>query len=167
MLVILEGVDGSGKSTLASMLEDIGFSTVRVPRKANWNYFNWINVRDLAVETNIVLDRSWISDMVYTIENPKKHKPWPIELSEIAYLMRNTIIVHCDSDRALTNAVSRGEDNINTKDRHDRIRNLYNDVMNMIGAYGVCGIVKYDYSDVNAYDNVRKFIEERLNEDGV
>lgn len=167
MLVILEGVDGSGKSTLASMLEDLGFSTVRVPRKAEWDYFNWVKIRDLALERNIVLDRSWISDMVYTIENPSEHKPWPIELPEIGALMRNTIVVHCDSDRALANAVSRGEDNVNTKDRHDRIRNLYNDVMNMVGAYGRCGIVKYDYSDVNAYDNVCEFIKERLNENGV
>jgi thymidylate kinase len=167
MLVILEGVDGSGKSTLASMLEDLGFSTVRVPRKANWNYFNWIEVRELALKTNIVLDRSWISDMVYTIENPKEHKPWPIELSEIGFLMRKTIVVHCDTDRALANAINRGEDNVNTKERHDRIRNLYNDIINMIKAYGSCEIVRYDYSDSKAYDNVYKFIKVRLNEDGV
>jgi hypothetical protein len=105
--------------------------------------------------------------MVYTIENPNEHKPWPIELSEIGILICNTIIVHCDSDRALANAVNRGEDNVNTKDRHDRIRNLYNDIVNMIGAYGRCAIIKYDYSDPNAYDNVREFIKERLDEDGV
>lgn len=167
MLVILEGVDGSGKSTLASMLEDIGFSTVRVPRKANWGYSNWAKIRDLVLETNIVLDRSWISDMVYTIENLNEHKPWPIALWEIALLTGGSIIVHCDTDRALSNAVTRGEDNVNTKDKHDRIRNLYNDMMCMIGAYGECNIIKYDYSDANAYDNVCEFIKERLNEDGV
>lgn len=167
MLVILEGVDGSGKSTLASMLEGLGFSTVRVPRKANWDYRNWIDVRELASKTNVVLDRSWISDMVYTVENPNEHKPWPIELSEIGFLMRKTIVVHCDTDRALANAISRGEDNVNTKDRHDRIRNLYNDIIKMIKAYGRCEIVRYDYSDPKAYDNVYKFIKARLNENGV
>ena len=167
MLVILEGVDGSGKSTLASMLEDLGFSTVRVPRKANWDYFNWLEIKELSFKKNIVLDRSWISDIVYTIDNPVEHKPWPIDLSEIGALMRNTIVVHCDTDRAFANAINRGEDNINTKDRHDRIRNLYNDIIYMIRAYCRCEIIKYYYSDTKAYDNVRKFIEERLNEDGV
>lgn len=167
MLVILEGVDGSGKSTLASMLEDLGFSTVRVPRKANWNYFDWLQIKELSYKKNIVLDRSWISDVVYTVNNPGEHKPWPINLSEIGWLTSRSVLIHCDSDRALSNAVTRGEDEVNTKDKHDRIRNLYDTVMCMIGAYGECSIIKYDYSDDGAYDNVRKFIEERLNEDGV
>lgn len=167
MLVILEGVDGSGKSTLASMLEDLGFSTVRVPRKANWNYFDWFEIKELSFKKNIILDRSWISDIVYTIDNPVEHKPWPINLSEIGVLTSRSILVHCDSDRALSNAVTRGEDKVNTKDKHDKIRGLYETVMCMIGAYGECNIIKYDYSNDGAYDNVRKFIEERLNEDGV
>lgn len=167
MLVILEGVDGSGKSTLASMLEDLGFSTVRVPRKADWNYFDWLQIKELSIKKNIVLDRSWISDVVYTVNNPGEHKPWPINLSEIGWLTSRSVLIHCDSDRALSNAVTRGEDEVNTKDKHDRIRNLYDTVMCMIGAYGECCIIKYDYLDDGAYDNVRKFIEERLNEDGV
>lgn len=168
MLVILEGVDGSGKTTLASKLENLGFSTVRVPKSANLSSLDWRRILELSNTMNMVLDRSWITDIVYTIENPIEHSPWPISLQDIASFTKGALLIHCDSDSAFENAVARGEDKVNTIERHNRIRDLYNDIIVMIGAYcSTCKIIEYDYDDESAYAHVEELIKERLKEYGI
>lgn len=165
MLVILEGADGSGKTTLASKLENLGFSTIRVPRSADLSGRDWRRILELSDMVNVVLDRSWITDIIYTIENPVEHSPWPISLQEIASFMNGVLLIHCDSASAFENAVARGEDKINTIKRHNRIRDLYNDIIVMINAYcPTCEIIKYDYDDESAYPYVEELIKERLQE---
>lgn len=168
MLVILEGVDGSGKTTLASKLENLGFTTIRVPRSANLNNYQWRRILEFSNEANVVLDRSWITDIVYTIENPVEHEPWPISLQEIASFVDGALLIHCDSDSAFENAVARGEDKVNTIKRHNRIRDLYNDIIVMISAYcPTCKTIEYDYDDESAYAYVEESIKERLKEYGI
>ena len=66
MLIIVEGGDGSGKSTLCKQLSELdNTDVVRFERGAQVSLTDYI---ELAMSTyNYVLDRSFITDIVYRI----------------------------------------------------------------------------------------------------
>ena len=132
--VYVEGADGTGKTTLVKKLKE---------------------------QYNIdAEDRSFITDIVYRLEDnnlPRENKT----LKDIAKLLDNCIIIYCTHPYCFELSMSRGEENITTRERSSKIQYIYMYVMKFIQLYTRATVIQYcwEYDDIN---NLVKNIKEVL-----
>ena len=91
----------------------------------------------------IALDRSFISDWVYRVND--KNPIVTFSLDTMCELLKDSIIIHCDTDTAHADAMARGEDNITTIEQSNRIRQLYNDLFTMLHIFHEVPIITFDW----------------------
>lgn len=152
MLVILEGGDGSGKTTLCKTLVDCGAGKSDVYRNDNKAYDKYISYH--ITKDIIVCDRSFITDLVYRLNDDKEREHMDLyEISDIL-TMRPIVIVHCETDTSFEDGMKRGEDNITDKLLADKIKDTYRIVMKMISKFTDAFVIKYDWH----IDNINEII---------
>ena len=159
MLVLLEGVDGTGKTTLLKELLDRGFCCKRTFRHDNNDarpFYKCSHSSEI-----VVLDRSFISDMVYRMVD----NLWAEDLSmhDAAEVLDGDVkIIHCVNSNHYEDAMKRGEDNITDKTLSDKIAFIYEIFMTYFNKYTNAKVFKYDYH-CNTVDDVIDFIKEVKN----
>lgn len=168
MLIFIEGADGTGKSTLCQKLcDNYGIPTIRMPRFVQQRVLFEVNLDldacylyDTLKKENllIALDRSFLSDWVYRVNDGNLNITF--NLSTMCELLKDGLIIHCDTDNAYEDSMKRGEDNITTKEESDRIRQLYNDTFTMLHIFHDVPIIKYNWYKDNIKDLISKIKEE-------
>lgn len=121
--LIVEGVDGSGKSTLVKTLKE-----------------NKLDAED----------RSFITDIVYRLEDGQN--PWSyVNMEDMARTLNNSVIVYCKNKYSFEKSMERGEDNITSKKRSNKLQKIYKYVMTFIRNYTRAIIFEYNWQsdDVN------------------
>ena len=154
MLVLVEGVDGSAKSQLIKELTYKGYLSCKPGFNASW--FDLFSSNEDKI---MVCDRCFISDIVYRIEDNKPRQD--ISLGFACDLMRlyGAKIIYCKNENSFDKALERGEDNVTTKERSDRLSNIYDIVMSLLNKFVDIPVYEYDYTKQNV-QNVIDFIEE-------
>lgn len=159
MLVFIEGVDGTGKTTLCDQLTKhcsiIQLNVLRTDPKAIYKYDN---LKDISSILNIpvILDRSFISDMVYRINDDELRGT--VDLMNIASILENSKIIYCKTPKSYEISMQRGEDNITTKQMHNKIKETYEIIMRMLSKFANVKIMEYDFTKQNVND-VINFIQ--------
>ena len=149
MLVILEGGDGSGKTTLSKTLFECGAKNGNILKNDNKSYDKYLSYH--AEKDVVVCDRSFITDVVYRINDNNERDTLDLyEISDIL-TMRPVVIVHCETNTSFEDGMKRGEDNITDKLLADKIKDTYRMVMKMISKFTDAFVIKYDWhtDDVN------------------
>ena len=75
MLILVEGGDGSGKSTLVETLRKFNFKIAKpaaLQNKHQFEYYERLALQSIYAEQNVILDRSFLSELVYRIYDKKK-----------------------------------------------------------------------------------------------
>lgn len=149
MLVILEGGDGSGKTTLFKSLLKQGGIQGNISRNDDMAYERYIGYH--ITKDIIVCDRSFITDLVYRLNDDKEPEQMDLYLMADILTSRPTVIVHCETDTSFEDGMKRGEDNITDKLLADKIKDTYRIVMKMISKFTNAFVIKYDWhtDDVN------------------
>lgn len=143
MLILVEGADGSGKTTLVNQLSEY-FTTTRVSRNLNKDdlcNFYW----SLGYLDNIVLDRSFITDVVYRLALDDGIGTDGLSMEEISDILRNCIVVYCKTVTQFDDAKARGEDNITDLKTAQTISRYYDAVMKFINTRTSTHVIKYDW----------------------
>ena len=157
MIVFVEGVDGSGKSTLIENLSNM-FSSIRVSRQED-EHFTWNKVvslgKSLGDSAVILVDRSPLTEYVYRTEDGKACK---YRYSQILKWFRDGKVIYCNNNNAYDNAMSRGEDNLTDKDRHDDVKHIYDTYVSALKLENV-PVMYYNWQE-NCLEDVINFIEE-------
>lgn len=158
MLLVIEGNEGSGKTTLIDDLsKKLPFVRVKYPKeiKKTYSMLDFFCKED----TLYVLDRSFISDMVY---RKLDHKKGQITLYQIGKLCGDNVsrlkIIFCHNDKAFENAMARGENVITTHSVHKLIDNEFASIKNIIRCFTDLSIMDYNY-EYNSVDDVISFIK--------
>lgn len=156
MIIFVEGCDGSGKSTLINQLSE-HFIVVRIPRVAEDRYA-WdklcLMCKNLS-DRHILVDRSPLTEYIYRSEERTESK---FQFASVMNWLRRGKFVYCRSYTAHEDAMKRGEDNITTKSRHDKIQQFYDTFVPSLIAEGI-KVMYYDWHEQSPND-VIKFIEE-------
>ena len=109
MLIIVEGGDGSGKSTLVQKLKTFNFK-IEKPAALNnrhqFEYYERLALQSIYNEENVILDRSFISELVYRVYDKKKPK---LKLSEMFALLKYCKIILCETGTQFQDSLKRGE----------------------------------------------------------
>lgn len=152
MLIILEGADGSGKTTLLKKFLDDGIICKRCLRHED---VDWNKLCYLAKDTDIVIDRSFITDLVYRLV--QGGNPESIALKTMIPIIDKSIIVLCETSNMFEESMKRGEDNIIDKDTAQKIKDMYDTIVKkMICMYcNPKGVCTYNFRDENAYHNLK------------
>ena len=156
MLIILEGVDGSGKSTLCKELQSKGAVRMEVKRWGQNPFGKYWEIKNNLKDTLVVFDRSFISDLVYRLEDGGT--PDDMNLSQMCVILKGSKIVLCDTDSAFEDSIERGEDNIIDKQRSNRLKELYELVTTMFNKFLQVPVYRYDWKKQNV-DDVINFIK--------
>lgn len=150
MLIFVEGPDGSGKSTLVKQLLDCGAVSYQtsVDRLSNIvQEYKWYSLSNL----NIVFDRSFITEIVYRIEDGKTTNSF--DLFKLMSILRGKCkIIYCNNNFAFQDAMERGEDNITYEYRHKRLSSIYDDLYYIFENYSNVPIMYYDWRNNNLQD---------------
>lgn len=164
MLILVEGVDGSGKSELCKQLKAEGYKVIQAngTRYLPDQYRFYNEVVNQAQFYNIVSDRSFISDIIYRMQD-KTAKPY-MTLSEVWIVITRCKIIHCHTSNAFTKAQERGEDEVTDRNVHKQLGEYYNTFMTMLKTYGI-PVCDYDYHK-DHFGKVIEFIEGGV-QDGV
>lgn len=157
MIIILEGGDGSGKTTLAKQLVDAGADYIKLNRNIENMYKEYSNMLIEYTNDFVVLDRSFITDLVYRLNDDKQ--PDNMNLQQMLYVIqsRNVIIIHCETDTSFEDSMKRGEDNITNKQDADAIKILYRVIIKMFEKYTNVPVFKYNWQKQKPIE-VIKFI---------
>lgn len=163
MIIWVEGPDGSGKSTLVNKLVDTcGYNTIDLCgrmkdkyKEAQW----WYNFREEYTDTRgtYVIDRSPLSEAVYRLYD--KEVPWCRD-SDVRACLNLGKIIYCRTDNEFESAMQRGEDNIVTKESHDRICTIYDVLVDYFETIGRIPVLRYNYK-TTPFNDVLKFINRR------
>lgn len=157
MIIFVEGPDGSGKSTLINQLSD-RYITARVSKMAEnnlvWNKLTVLG-QQLGGDQFLVMDRSPLTEYIYRSEDRTKSK---FIFYEVMKWLRRGKFIYCNNDHAYVNAISRGEDNITSKTRHDKLKQFYDAFVPTLIADGI-KVMYYDWQK-DSIDDVIRFIEE-------
>ena len=156
MIILIEGVDGSGKSTLCKQLTLEGYILTDVPQGVHQSE----EYRGKAVSDNIyICDRSFISDLVYRLEDGKPRRGMDI-YSMVKVLSEGVKVIFCHTDTSYEDSMARGEDNITDKSRNLAINHLYNIVYRLLKIFANVPVIDYNWKTDDISD-VIKFIERR------
>lgn len=154
MIVLIEGVDGSGKTTLCNQLRFEGYTPLSI-QQDDVQYFNY---KRYASEKHVyICDRSFLSDLVYRLEDGKERQGMSLGLM-LDILKNGVKVIFCHSDTAYIDSMKRGENNITSKCRNDGIDNLYNILYRMLKIFTDVPVIDYNWRKDNLSD-VIKFIE--------
>ena len=156
MLVIIEGADGSGKTTLVEKLRSEGYVSVCIPKNTACIYGVYKQLIYNSTATNFVIDRSFITDIVYRLVLDGQPS---FNLYEISCLLsENMKIIYCTNDNSFNYAKERGENLICKREPHDKICKVYEYVMKFISIFADKKILKYDFEKTN-FEDVLRFIK--------
>lgn len=144
MLIILEGGDGSGKTTLHKKLIKAGAKSISILRHDNLAMYKYMECLHQP-ERYFVMDRSFITDLVYRINDGEKRDV--MNLMDMATILRhiNLIIIHCETDTSFEDGMKRGEDNITDKTEAETIKSIYRLVMKMLTIFADTKVLHYDW----------------------
>ena len=110
-------------------------------------------------DTLYIVDRSFISDMVY---RKLDHKKGQITLYQIGKLCGDNSsrmkIIFCHNDKAFKNAIARGENNITVSSVHKLLDNEFASIENLIKCFTDLPIMDYNYEH-QSVDDVINFIK--------
>lgn len=154
MIIILEGPDGSGKTTLANKLhQQTGYQLLHRTQPKNEEdkkrmMDEYIQV--LKAGKNVIMDRSWYSEMVYgpvmrdasVITYPQMY-----ELEKLA-TKYGAIVIHCTAPEATLwkRCLRRGEDYITKRETFHELFVGYNQLMYNVPH--LIPVVTYEYEDM-------------------
>lgn len=158
MLIILEGADGSGKTTLLKQLLEKGYTCKKMLR--NEDYVKVLQTYNDASTNDrlIVIDRSFISDVVYRCNDDKSREDMNAEM--IVYMLNNYCkIVYCKTNSQYDDSIERGEDNVISKQMAKKISQTYDIFMTFFSKYTNTKIFNYDWH-IQTVDDVVNFIQE-------
>ena len=158
MLIIIEGNEGTGKTTLINQLaEKTPFIMVKYPKEIKNTYQmldNFAKSDDL-----YILDRSFISDIVY---RRLDHKKGQMNLFQVGRLCgdneRRIKIVFCRHHNAFNNAIARGENNIRVESVHKILDDEFFSIEELIKNFTDIEVFDYNYEYQNV-DDVINFIK--------
>lgn len=156
MLILVEGADGSGKTTLVNKLNE-HFPVMRINR----NYDNVKKFYDklIALNENIVLDRSFITDVVYRLALDDDIDTDGINIFYMDYILRNSVVIYCKTITQFHDAKERGEDNITDFKTAVMISNYYDAVMKFINTRTSANVLTYNWQ-CDDYETLVKSIND-------
>lgn len=145
MLIIVEGGDGSGKSTLVQKLKNFNFK-IEKPAALNnrhqFEYYERLALQSIYNEENVILDRSFISELVYRVYDKKKPR---LKLSEMFALLKYCKIILCETGTQFQDALERGEDNITTEEDSIQIKMLYRHYISLMEQFENVPVLRYNW----------------------
>lgn len=156
MIILIEGPDGSGKSTLIKQLRAKGFVECNeIPRNWPFQYYFYRDFFEKIVDDydeNVIIDRSFISEMVYRIV--KKDRAANITLGEINRLLTAypVKVIYCKTDSAFKDAMARGENYITTSEEHEYLTCVYDIIIDLIRQFANVEVINYNWKT----DNIEK-----------
>ena len=160
MLIILEGGDGSGKTTLCKQLVEAG----AVANKIEYGCKDYFNKYNDLINENVynVLDRSFITDLVYRLNDNKARDVADLSGMSIILdaLYPYPILIHCETETSFEDSMKRGEDNITNKEDAECIKVIYNLICKMIKKFTKTSVLKYNWK-VNNVNDVIRFINSK------
>ena len=156
MLVIIEGADGTGKTTLVEKLRSEGYVSICIPKNTSCIYGVYMQLIYNSKSTDFVIDRSFITDIVYRLVLDGQPS---FNLNEIVCLLSGDMkIIYCTNDNSFNYAKERGENLICKRETHDKICKVYEYVMKFISIFADKKILKYDFEKTN-FEDVLRFIK--------
>lgn len=157
MLIILEGADGSGKTTLMKQLLEKGYMCKKLLRNEGSGKVMQVYNEGTRKDRLLVIDRSFISDMVYRCNDNKPRED--VDAGDAIYILNNSKIVYCKTYSQYEDSMARGEDNITSKEDARQIAKTYDLFMTFFRKYTDVKIFEYDWHCQDA-DDVVNFIQE-------
>ena len=159
MLLLIEGNEGVGKTTLINQLaERIHFVTVKYPKEVKKTFQMLYNfIKD---EILYVLDRGFISDLVYRSLDHKRGQTTLYQIGQLCSSPSGIKIIFCNNKNAFENAMKRGETNITVEPLHKIIDNRFFFVEEMIKNFTDIETFDYNY-EYQSIDDVIEFIRGR------
>lgn len=164
MLIIVEGPDGSGKTTLVNKIVEkkLAKKIHGTHRNMPNQYILWWTLIDECKDvknTNYIIDRCFISDWAYRVA-VGDDEPY-MTLKEMTDLLKfsNVLYIFCDNENSYSLSQSRGEDYINDKSVHDKLRNVYIFIRETIRRFckeATC--ITYDF-DKHNFDDLCKLLK--------
>lgn len=160
MLIVVEGNEGTGKTTLIDRLsEQLPFIRIKYSKDCE-NIFP--DLEYFAFNRSLfVLDRGFVTDMVYRIRDGKQGQT---SLAEIAELCKRgwVKIIFCNNDNGYEDALRRGENNITTRTDYDYVTGTFDRIKALLKCFTNVETFDYNYK-CTSIDDVLKFIERRDN----
>lgn len=129
MRIILEGPDGVGKTTLAQQLADhYGCDIIHMTEKGSKKFFDY---QDKARLDNIVSDRSFFSERVYSsVFNRKEKNLTPGEVDELYYWYKRwgwkIIFLDASTETIVKRLNIRGDEDEHKIRNIEKLRATYN-----------------------------------------
>ena len=157
MLIIIEGNEGVGKTTLINQMEEkIPFIRVKYPKEIKDTY---LVLDSFAMSNQIfVLDRSFISDIVYRTLDHQKGQMNLFQIGRLTGRTNDIKIVFCHNENGFLNAITRGENNITTESKYKIIENGFYVIEELMKCFTDIEIFDYDY-EYDSVDDVIEFIK--------
>lgn len=156
MIVLIEGVDGSGKSTLCETLRNSGYIVSNIEQDENQSVEY---VRRARGELTYICDRSFLSDLVYRLEDGKPRQGMNL-YSMLAILSQGCKVIICKTGSEYKDSMARGETNITSKYRNTVIRAYYDKVAQLLKDFANVPVKYYNWKTDDISD-VINFIERR------
>ena len=151
MLILIEGADGSGKTTLVNQLNKY-FPTMRINRGNNHLKELYDNLT--CMNEDIVLDRSFITDVVYRLALDDGIGTDGINMFYMDCILRDSIVIYCKTATQFDDAMHRGEDNITNLLTSKIISRHYDAIMKFINTRTSTHVIKYDWH----FDTVEELV---------
>ena len=152
MLIIVEGGDGSGKSTLVQKLKTFNFK-IEKPAALNnrhqFEYYERLALQSIYNEENVILDRSFISELVYRVYDKKKPN---LKLSEMFALLKYCKIILYETGTQFQDALKRGEDNITNEEDSIQIKMLYRHYISLMEQFENVPVLRYNWQKDNTHN---------------
>ena len=157
MIILVEGNEGTGKTTLINqIIKEMPMVYVKYPKevkRTNHMYMDFIGMNQ-----DIILDRSFISDMVYRSWDKNDTQMTLVEIANLFAQWYNSIkIIFCHNYKAFEKSMSRGEDYITDISTHEIIERNYQVIEDLIKAYTNCACFDYNYEE-NSVEEVLEFL---------
>ena len=151
MLILVEGADGSGKTTLVNQLVEY-FPTLRINMGNDHIPDFYDNLTCMGED--IVLDRSFITDVVYRLALDDGKETDGINMFYMEHILRNSVVIYCKTATQFDDAKARGEDNITDLKTAQKISRYYDAVMKFINTRTSTHVIKYDWH----FDTVEELV---------